>query len=617
MPLHENALANDYWRGRGEAKRFNDYLDRLDETHKPGERDEVTFAEVGELLGESRPFVYFTDEFYDKEGQGIKGGGGLGILAGDTRRVAERLGIPFVTVTGNYPIESHQEVVDGWSKEFFKGVAPEDFYQHMGHVAIATTTHPSVELQVYGRADGSTKTVTIFEEKLGQLYHGNNSSTHRLYQQTAIGFGGYRAIRELGIEAPIMQLNEAPTVFAAIAHLDHLVSNGKSFEEAFEEVRGSTLYTNHTLVQAVESEFGHAQFEDMVMPNIQSEEVKDWIRGMIGQFGGRLRLSSLAVELCDVKSGVSELHARVSGDNYYDRNGNNVEFQAVTNGVNDRWILPEMLEEYARLGILDKFGLTTSDYKEKLEGLDIAKLREIRAAGRNKLNEILADRKDHNGEPIIIPDDAFVFDFKRRFVKYKRAEMVFGDIDELAWVLEEVNGYILIAGKPHPNDDQMVNELHYLIEQINEHPVLKDRVKYIQDYDEKVGLALSVGADCAINIPVVGQEACGTSWEKDIVNGKLLISTPDGGVADVDSKNYYRVTEPDELSSLYECLHNAAKDYRNDDAYLARVIGSMQDYMPTISDARMMGGYLDILRKMEQKRRLGNTASSLMSFDMK
>jgi len=79
----------------------------------------------------------------------------------------------------------------------------------------------------------------------------------------------------------------------------------------------------------------------------------------------------------------------------------------------------------------------------------------------------------------------------------------------------------------------MYQKLLEVLKLIDNDPVLKERVHYIQDYDEELGRALAIGSDASINIPIVGLEACGTSWEKDVANLKLLISTSDGGVADV------------------------------------------------------------------------------------
>ncbi len=143
------------------------------------------------------------------------------------------------------------------------------------------------------------------------LYDGELSGDHRLYQNVASGFGGYQALKAMNICPAVIQLNETATIFAAVARLDELVSHGgMNLHEAIVYVRKSTLYTNHTLLQAAESEFSLAQFKKFVYPNIDSRAVKKWLGGLFRD--GTLRSSTLAIELTELKNGVSQLHARVA-----------------------------------------------------------------------------------------------------------------------------------------------------------------------------------------------------------------------------------------------------------------------------------------------------------------
>jgi glucan phosphorylase len=119
-------------------------------------------------------------------------------------------------------------------------------------------------------------------------------------------------------------------------------------------------------------------------------------------------------------------------------------------------------------------------------------------------------------------------------------------------------------------------------------------VHYVVDYDEEVGRALALGADIALNLPVVGEEACGTSWMKDIANFKVLISTPDGGVADVVPIECLEVSG-DEQQAVYTQMANAATIVRDDKKYLAEVKRELGAYIETISGARMAADYLDLL----------------------
>ena len=563
-----------------DASEFYDVIERSSLTHQ---------------LSENRPYVYWTMEIYDKS-NGIKGGGGLGVLAADTRRVAEKLEVPFVVVTPFYRSESHQKITDLAQEEFSESVSPQDYgFEYIDEVFVSSNGFPDASLSIFKKTLGSTQFVTISEPNFGQLYEGDGSGDHRLYQEVALGFGGYKALKLLGIKPAVIQLNETATIFAALARLDELCTNGMNLYEAIVYVRKHTLYTNHTLLQAAEPEFHRSQFEKLVLPNIKSNAVRCWL---MEQFrNDRLRPNLLAIELTEAKNGVSKLHARVA--NFRDRNNDKVKFQAITNGIDlETWVLPEILQTYRNHGIIDKFGLPTNDFSEKLNSLSSADLRYLKKLGRKELNRVLLSRKDQYGKSIQIPENAILFDFKRRFANYKRPYMPFENPDSLRQILISHNAHYILTGKVHQGDVTMYQKLLEVLKLIDNDPVLKERVHYIQDYDEELGRALAIGSDASINIPIVGLEACGTSWEKDIANLKLLISTSDGGVADVQPIACLEVTGRNyeaEVSSLYVNMHKAAAILKNDQLLEKHIRHQLSNYLPIISGARMMKDYLKFI----------------------
>lgn len=590
MPATEK-IAQDYAKGRQDARKFDAFVDQIAGREGISDEHRAKLLELKEkFMNGNAAMVYASMEFYDHEENDIKGGGGLGVLAGDTRRVYESLGLPEVVVTPFYTMESHQVLVDFWQRERLDPTNPERLYKRLGEVAITTGLDSNVPLDVYGRGLGSTRILTVTEPNFGELYPGSNSGDHRLYQEVALGFGGYKVLKDQEVEPVFTQLNEAPTVFLSVAQIDDLVGQGATLGEALEKVRANTLFTNHTLVAAVEGEFGRAQFDNMVMPNIQSQEVRDWVAGMFNT-NGRLRLSLLAAEVSGVQSGVSKLHAEVA--EYYHHDGRRVEFKAVTNGISEKWILPETVAYFRENGIYDEFGNAAPGYREAIEGMDIGTIRELKRAGRAEMNRVLANRRDQYGNPIAIPEGAVAFDFKRRFANYKRPNLPFEDPQRLAYILETTNSHFLLTGKPHPSDDPMKGELHRILTLIDGNSILKSRVHYIEDYDEEVGRALSVGADIAVNLPVVGEEACGTSWMKDIANLKVLVSTPDGGVADVLPIECLEVSG-DEREMTYIRMQEAADIVRDDARYAAEVKRELSSYLETISGTRMAVDYLDL-----------------------
>ena len=552
-------------------------------------------ANLTKKLSPERPYVYFTMEVYDKS-NGIKGGGGLGVLAADTRRVAEKLEIPFVCVTPFYRRELHQSIHNLDQREEFISVNPEDFgFEYLDDVEIYTENMPPARLNIFQKNLGSTRFLTMGESNFGELYAGDGSGDHRLYQEVSLGFGGYKALKMVGLKPSVIQLNETATIFAAVARLDELVRNGMNLYEAIVYVRKHTLYTNHTLVQAAESEFSYEQFSRIVMPNIESSALKTWISGLFRE--GRLKLSTLTIELAEATNGVSRLHANVA--DYRDINGDKVKFKAVTNGIDlPTWVLADILEDFRKKDIFDKFDLPTENYKENLAKISAKDIRDFRKIGRRKLNEILKRRKDQYGKIVQIPENAMLFDFKRRFVSYKRPWMPFENMEELRRILRENNAHYILAGKVHQGDVEMRATLNSVLSKIESDDFLRERVHFIQDYDEELGLALAVGSDVSINVPIVGLEACGTSFMKDLANLKLLISTNDGGVADISPTPCLEVSGvnySDELRSLYLQMNRAGQIFKDDYLLEKQVQKQLQGYITVVSGSRMMKDYLRLI----------------------
>lgn len=545
-------------------------------------------------LSSERPYTYWTIELYDQK-NGVRGGGGLGILAADTRRVAEQMGVPLTLITPFYPYEAHQKIENGTVVDEH---IPVDYHK-FGFRFIDTVNIKCdgnlCKLDVIEKTFGKTRILSITEPNFGELYSGMSGGDHRLYQEVSLGFGGYAALKLLGLKPAIMQLNEVATFFAALARLDELASNGMDFYEAVVYTRKHTLYTNHTLVQAAEAEFHLSQFERFVFPNLKSPAVRKWLLDKFTD--GRIKLSSVTIEIAELRSGVSKLHARVA--NYRDIAGNKVKFKAVTNGIDMMtWVMPGALNYYHQIGALDVFDLPTDNYIEQLDTIDVAKIREIKHAGRELLNEALKGRPDQNGRELSFTDDDFIFDFKRRFVDYKRPELPFTDTARLRRILEPVNGHYILAGRVHTGDTNMAGKLRSVLEAISHDDYLKDHVHYIADYDEKLAYGLSAGSNVAINVPIVGLEACGTSWMKDIANLNILISTHDGGVADAPSDSYLNVSgssEEEETENLYQRMEEAISIYQNDFDLEFILKKQLAAYLPVISGTRMLKDYLDYL----------------------
>ena len=545
-------------------------------------------------ISPERPYTYWSIELYDQK-NGIRGGGGLGVLAADTRRVAEKMGVPFVLITPFYPHETHQAIRDGVVVDEHIDVDYHNFGFRLVDTVNIKCCDTLCKLEVIEKQFKNTRIVAITEPNFGELYSDASGSDHRLYQEVALGFGGYAALKLIGLKPAIIQLNEVATFFAAVSRLDELVRNGMDFYEAVVYTRKHTLYTNHTLVQAAEAEFSIEQFERYVFPNIKSAAVKRWLSEKFEH--GQIRLSSITLEIAELKSGVSKLHTRVA--NYHDVAGNKVKFKAITNGIDmDTWVLPEVMDYYHQAQVLDQNNAPLEGMDTKLESLTANEIRFIKESGRRILNEVLSHRPDHRGRILEFADDDCVFDFKRRFVDYKRPDLPFRDLNRLRAVLEEHGAHYILAGRVHTGDNVMAGKLRHLLESVETDSYLSTHVHYLPDYDEELAYGLSAGSNVAINVPIVGLEACGTSWMKDVANLGLLISTHDGGVADGSINSYLNISgadEEEELTMLYQRMEEAIAAWDNDFDLETLIRRQLVEFLPVISGTRMFQDYLDYL----------------------
>lgn len=556
--------------------------------------DAVERKKLTKAISEERPYTYWTIELYDQT-NGIRGGGGLGVLAADTRRIAEQMEVPFTLLTIFYPSEYTQFMKDGEIVDEKHKVDYHDFGFRLIDTVNIRCNDCLCPLEVIEKKFKHTRILAVTEPNIGELYADMSGSDHRLYQEVALGFGGYAALKLAGLKPAIIQLNEVATFFAALARLDELVSNGMDFYEAVVYTRKHTLYTNHTLVQAAEAEFSIEQFERYVMPNLKSLAVKKWLRNSFEH--GKIKLSTVTIEIAELRSGVSKFHARVA--NYHDLAGNKVKFKAITNGIDlSTWTLPSILEFYQNSGEFSPDLVLSEDFKQKLEFLTSDDIRDFKIEGREVLNGILKDYPDQYGNILQFQPDDFIFDFKRRFVDYKRPDLPFRDVERLKVILKKRDAHYILTGRVHLGDTRMYGLLKYLLKTIDNDVFLKSHVHYLPNYDERLAYGLSCGSNVAINLPIVGLEACGTSWMKDVANLNLLISTHDGGVADGSINAYLNVSGSDEaaeVEALYQRMEEAISIWDNDFDLEDSVRRQLTTFLPVISGTRMLSDYIDYL----------------------
>lgn len=503
--------------------------------------DRIGRPDLAGILTPKSPVAIFSMECYRHD---MPAQGGLGMVVGDWSYAYRKTGIPVAIIAPFYNKETHQRLDENfYQTEVSISVTPEErgFQRIPGiDVKLSTASHKDFDIPIYKKQEDNVTIIAPYHPSIEDVYNGETNSGHRLFQEVVEGFGGYWTMRQLGIEPPVFIMNEAPVVFAPLAELDLLVSNGARFRDALARVREKTVYVNHTLVQAVESPFVRRQFEELVYPNIKNQEVIDWINSRFTK-ERTIKLSTLALDVAGKRRGVSMIHAQEASKMFTDFDGNPVYFEAITNGIStERWAYPQLLNLYRESGAIDQFELPGEGAIEKLLALPEGELRAAKVAAQAEFREALKDMKDQNGNVVELPEGVKIIGSARRAAKYKRLEFPFTDPDRLANLLEEQNAHFFISGKAHTKDVQMKQKIQEVVNLINAHPVLQKRVHYLQDYSEKVSKPLIRAADLWLNYPMVrgdtwepiSSEADGTSKDKAMLNHAIIVSTEDGGMKD-------------------------------------------------------------------------------------
>ncbi len=424
-----------------------------------------------------------------------------------------------------------------------------------------------------------------------QLYGGDIEN--RLKQEILLGVGGIRMLKALRLNTTIYHCNEGHAAFISLERLRVFMEEDKlNFSEAWEVVRSSTLFTTHTPVPA-----GHDVFhEDLLrtyFPHYPDRLNISWNDFMaLGRFNAhdaneKFSMSVLATKLSQEVNGVSRIHGRVSQEmfaglyeGYYPQE---LHIGYVTNGVH----LPTWASKQWKLMYKKTFG---EDYKWRQLDYDMwAKIQQVNDADiwetRKILKKQLIDyvrvrlknemtRRQENPKLVIdtlesIREDALIVGFARRFATYKRAKLLFSNLDRLSKILNNTDRPILFiyAGKAHPND-KMGQDLIKRIIEISKTREFIGKVIFIENYDMELAHKLIPGVDIWLNTPTRPLEASGTSGEKAVMNGVVNFSVLDGwwaegykknaGFAIEEARTYANQQFQDELDS--EVIYNVFED---------------------------------------------------------
>ncbi|HRV95656.1 MAG TPA: alpha-glucan family phosphorylase [Anaerolineae bacterium] len=608
-----------------------------------------------------KPIAYFSAEFGLHECLPIYSGG-LGILSGDHTKEASDLGLPFIGVGFLYPQGYFRQVITHggdqeaiYTKVRFAEVPALPAFTPDGKEIVVSVSLPArnnlPDRQVYAKVYKiQVGIVPLYlmdtdihpnaepdRELSARLYGGDEEM--RLAQEMVLGIGGVRALRKLGIEPAVWHMNEGHSAFMVLERAREMVDSGKTFKEAADIIRKSSVFTTHTPVPA-----GHDAFPfhmmDRYFPTwhedlkISREDFLDLAR-QDQSWGPSFSMTVLALKLSGRANGVSKLHGDVSRKMWNwlwpSRNTDDVPITYVTNGIHtETWLAPELktlfdqqfgsdwtlnIDDQAMWNsIMDVPDEEIWDIMNQLRArlVDFIRLRTRQRMIRLGMhpNEIQSVKNLFNPKTLTIG-------FARRFATYKRATLIFHDTERLKRIVHGSGGgpvQFVFSGKAHPRDEpgkNFIREVYYRSHEAG----LAGHLIFIEDYDMNVSRNMLAGADVWMNTPRRPMEASGTSGEKAALNGSPNFSILDGwwdeayngkngwSIGDVDAQynSEYDQNHAD-ATSIYETLEQKlvpAFYNRGDDGipheWVQHVKESIRTVAPQFSMTRMIKDYTNDL----------------------
>jgi len=415
---------------------------------------------------------------------------------------------------------------------------------------------------------------------------------NRLKQEILLGIGGILTLRKLGIAPEIYHCNEGHAALCNLQRLCEYVEEGMNFNQALELVRASSLYTVHTPVPAGHDYFDEALFGKYMGGYPQKLGITwDEFIGMGRQnpddHGEKFCMSTFACNTCQEVNGVSKLHGWVSQKMFssiwkgYYPEENHVGY--VTNGVHfPTWAATEWRKVYDKY--FDKSFMSDQSNQKIWEAIYNVPDEEVwatRMALKKKLADYIKDKfreswLKNQGDPQKVMDilknitpNTLVIGFCRRFATYKRAHLLFTDLDRLAKIVNNPEHPVqfIFSGKAHPADGAGQGLIKRIFE-ISRRPEFLGKIVFLEDYDMRLARRLVSGVDIWMNTPTRPLEASGTSGEKAEMNGVVNLSVLDGwwlegyregaGWALTEKRTYVNQGYQDQLdaATIYSLLEN-------------------------------------------------------------
>lgn len=476
-----------------------------------------------------------------------------------------------------------------------------------------------------------------------QLYGGDWEN--RLKQEILLGIGGILTLKKLGIKKDVYHCNEGHAALINVQRTADYVAQGLTYDQAIELVRASSLYTVHTPVPAGHDYFDEALFGKYMggypaKMGISWDDLMDLGRNNPGDKNERFCMSVFACNTSQEVNGVSWLHGKVSQEMFssiwkgYFPEENHVGY--VTNGVHfPTWCATEWKNLYAE-HFDENFLYDQSNPKiwEAIYDVPDEEIWKTRLAMKNKLVDYIRKQfretwLNNQGDPSRIVSlmdkinpNALLIGFGRRFATYKRAHLLFTDLDRLSKIVNNPDYPVqfLYTGKAHPNDGAGQDLIKKIIE-ISRRPEFLGKIIFLENYDMQLARRLVTGVDIWLNTPTRPLEASGTSGEKALMNGVLNFSVLDGwwlegyregaGWALTDKRTYENQEHQDQLdaATIYSILETEilplfyARNKKGfSEGWVKSVKNSIAQIAPHYTMKRQLDDYYSKFYNKEAKR---------------
>ena len=533
--------------------------------------------------------------------------GGLGVLAGDYLKEAsdsnvDLCGVGFLYRYGYFTqtLSMDGQQIANYEAQNFGQLPIERVLDKDGNQMIVDVPYLNYYVHAYvwrvnvGRVslyllDTDNEMNSEFDRPITHVLYGGDWE-NRLKQEILLGIGGILMLKKLGIKKDVYHCNEGHAALINVQRICDYVAEGLTYDQAIELVRASSLYTVHTPVPA-----GHDYFDEGLFGKymggyparmgITWDDLMDLGRNNPGDKGERFCMSVFACNTSQEVNGVSWLHGKVSQEMFstiwkgYFPEENHVGY--VTNGVHfPTWSATEWKQLYSQY-FDENFWYDQSNEKIWKAIYDVPDevIWKTRMALKNKLIDYV--RKQYRetwlknqGDPSRIVSlldkinpNALLIGFGRRFATYKRAHLLFTDLDRLAKIVNNPDYPVqfLFTGKAHPHDGAGQGLIKKIIE-ISRRPEFLGKIIFLENYDMQLARRLVSGVDIWLNTPTRPLEASGTSGEKALMNGVVNFSVLDGwwlegyregaGWALTEKRTYQNQEHQDQLdaATIYSIL---------------------------------------------------------------